>query len=102
MDNVDDDVMEEACVGNDYILRSKGDPTSNDSPYTPKMAMKKTPTATTYTSKETSIEKYSTKTKTNLKDSIANKSTMSMDISHKILSDLKLDYDVVEDLKRMK
>ena len=81
MDNVDDDVMEEACVGNDYNLRSKGAPTSNDSPSTLKMTMKKTPTTTTSTSKETSTNKSYVKTKTNPKDSIANKSTSSMDIS---------------------
>ena len=102
MDNVDDDVMEEACVGNDCNLWSKGTPTSNNSPSTLKMDTKKTPTTTTSTSKKTSTEKYSTKIKTNLKDSITNKSTMSMDISHKILSDFKLDYDVVEDMKKMK
>lgn len=102
MDNVDDDVMEEACVGDDYNLRSKGDPTSNNSPSILRMSMKKTHAATNLTSKETSTEKYLVKTKTNMKDSTANKSTTSMDISQKILSDLKLDWDVVEDLKNMK
>ena len=28
--DIDDDVMEEACVGNDYNLRSKGAPKIND------------------------------------------------------------------------
>ena len=49
MDDIDDDVMEEACVGNDYNLQSKGAPTSNNSPSTLKMDTKKTPTATNST-----------------------------------------------------
>ena len=65
MDDIDDDVMEEACVGNYYNLRSKGAPTSNNSPSTSKMDMKNTPSATTSTSKDPSIEKYFAKTKIN-------------------------------------
>ena len=102
MDNVDDDVMEEACFGNDYNIQSKGSPTSNNSPCTLKMDTKKTPAPSAYTSKDTSTDKYSAKTKTSMMDSTINKYTTSMDISQKILSDLKLDYDVVEDLKKMK
>ena len=102
VDKEDDDVMEEACVGNNYILRSKGVPTSNNSPSTLKTATKKTLATTTSTSKETSTEKSFKKDKTNEKDSTTNKTTKNMDISQKILSDLKLDYDVVEDLKKMK
>ena len=97
INDVDDDATE-----NDYNLRSKGAPTSNDSTSTLKMVTKKTPIKTNSTSKETFVEKYSTMTKNNTKDSTANKSTTSMYISQKILSDLKLDYDVVEDLKKMK
>ena len=87
MDDIDDDVMEEDCVGNDYNLQSKGVPMSNNSP-TSKKATNKTPTTTTSTPKDTSIKKYLDTTKTNEKDS--NKSTTNMDISQKILSDLKL------------
>ena len=102
VDNKDDDVMEESCVGNDYNLRSKGVPTSNNSPSTSNKAMEKTPTASTSTSNETSTKKYSEKAKTIEKDSTTNKSTTNINISQKILSVLKLDYDVVEDLKKMK
>ena len=35
-DDEDDDIMEEACIGNDYNLRSKEDPKTNDSPSTSK------------------------------------------------------------------
>ena len=30
LSDIDDDIMEEACVGNDYNLRSKGAPKTND------------------------------------------------------------------------
>ena len=83
------------------IVRSNGSPTYNKYPSTLKMATKKIPIATTYTSKEASIEKYSMRTKTNPKDSTTNKSIMSMDISQKILSNFMLDYDVVEYLEKM-
>ena len=36
LDDIDDDIMEEACVGNNYNLRSKGEPKTNDSPSTSK------------------------------------------------------------------
>jgi hypothetical protein len=91
MDNEDDDVMEEACVGNDYNLRSKGVPTYNNPPSILNMTTKKTHVVETYTSKETSTEKSPEKDKTNEKDSTANKSTTNIDIFYKILSDLKLD-----------
>ena len=32
LDDIDDDIIEEACVGNDYNLRSKGAPKINDFP----------------------------------------------------------------------
>ena len=44
MDDIDDDIMKEACVGNDHNLRSKGAPKTNDYPFTLKMTMKMTPT----------------------------------------------------------
>ena len=34
LDDIDDDVMEEACVGNNYNLQSKGAPKINDFPST--------------------------------------------------------------------
>ena len=36
LDDIDDDIMEEACVGNDYNIRSKGAPKINDFPSTSK------------------------------------------------------------------
>ena len=54
VDNEHDDVMEESCVGNDYNILSKGVPTSNNSPSTLKMSMRKTLAAIASTSKETS------------------------------------------------
>ena len=49
MDDIDNDIMEKACVGNDYNPRSKGAPKTNDSPSSSKLSTKKTPTATTST-----------------------------------------------------
>ena len=86
----DDDNMEEACVGHDYNLHSKGSPNSNDSPSTMKTNTNKTTTTTTFTSKQTSTDKS------------PKKSPISLDFPQKILGDLKLDYDVVEDLKKMR
>ena len=37
LDDIDDDIMEEACVGNNYNIQSKGAPTTNDFPSTSKM-----------------------------------------------------------------
>ena len=34
LDDIDDDIMEEACVGNDYNMRSRDAPQINDSPST--------------------------------------------------------------------
>jgi hypothetical protein len=102
MDDIDDDVMEEACVGNDYNVQSKVASTYNNSPCTLKMAMKNTPTTIPSTSKDPSTEKYFTETKINPNNSTTKKYSTSMDTSPKILSDLKLDYDVIKDLKKMK
>ena len=41
-DNGYDDVLEEACVQNDYNIWSKGAPKSNDFTYTSKTVAKKT------------------------------------------------------------
>ena len=96
VDNGDDDLLEEACVGNDYNLWSKGAPKYDDSPSTAKMVMRKTPDAAT------STKIYLEKVQDNGKDSTTIKSTTSMDLTQKILGDLKLDYDAVEDLNKMK
>jgi hypothetical protein len=82
LDYIDDDIMEEACVGNDYNLWSKDAPQINDFPST---------------SKSESLG--------NIKDmrrnSTTSQSTTNMDLTQMILGDLQLDYSVVEDLKKM-
>ena len=80
LDDINDDIMEEACVGNDYNIWSKGTPKTNDSPSTSKMI---------------SLER----TKYTRRNPNTAQPTTSMDLIQKILGDLKLDYDVVEDLK---
>ena len=102
MNDINDDVMEELSVENDYHIRGKGDPTPNNYSSTSNSVVKKTHAETTSTSKETSTQKSPDKAKTNEKDPTANKSTTSMDLTQKIVGDLMLDYDVVEDLKKMK
>ena len=83
LDDIDDDIMEESCVGNDYNLQSRNAPKINDFPSTSKMGslghtkdMRRNPTIA--------------------------QPTTSMELTQNILGDLKLDYDVVEDLKKMK
>ena len=49
--NDDDDIMEEACVGHDYNIHSKGTPKSNASSSIAKTVTNKTPTTTVSTSK---------------------------------------------------
>ena len=75
--------MEEACVGNDYNIHSKGAPKTNDFPSTSKIGS-------------------SEQTKDNRRNPTTSQPTISMDLTQNILGDLKLDYDVVEDLKKMK
>ena len=41
MDDIDDDIMEEACVGKDCSLHPKGAPKTNDSPSISNMTMKR-------------------------------------------------------------
>ena len=41
LDDIDDDIMEESCVGNDYNLLSKGAPKINDFPSTSKIGSSK-------------------------------------------------------------
>ena len=101
-DNEDDDVMEEACVENDYNLQSKGAPKSSDSTPTLKIAAKKEPSTTTSATKVTSTGKYFKNDKVNENHPIIRKNTISLDLRYNILGYLKLDYDMVEDLKKMK
>jgi hypothetical protein len=82
LDYIDDDIMEEACVGNDYKIRSRDAPQINGSPST---------------SKSESLEKM----KDMRMNSLTSQSTTNMDLTQMILGDLKLDYSVVEDLKKM-
>jgi hypothetical protein len=83
LDDIDDDIMEEACVGNDYNIWSRDAPQINDFPST---------------SKSESLE--------NIKDMrrnfVTSQSTTNIDFNTNDLEDLKLDYSVVEDLKKMK
>ena len=39
LDDIDDDIMEESCVGNDYNIRSRDTPKINDSPSTSKLEL---------------------------------------------------------------
>ena len=99
-DDEDDDIMEEACIGNEYNFRSKGAPKTNDLPSTSKT------NNNIYTSKQASTdnspEKENAKEKEKEKEVIPSKSPIILDLTQKILGDLKLDYDAVEDLKKMK
>ena len=82
-DDIDDDIMEEACVGNDYNLWSRDAPKINDVSSTLKIG---------------SLEQ----TKDTRRNSTTSQTTTSMDLTQMILGYLKLDYSVVEDLKKMK
>ena len=79
---MDDDIMEEVWVGNDYNLRSKGAPKINDFPSTSKIG---------------SLEQ----TEDTRRNSTTFQPTTSMDLKQTILGHLKLNYSVVEDLKKM-
>ena len=57
LDNEDDDVMEEECLGNGCKLQSKGAPNSSDSTSTSKTTAKKTLTTTASAAKVTSTGK---------------------------------------------
>jgi hypothetical protein len=82
LDDIDDGIMEESCVGNDYNIQSKDTPKINDFPST---------------SKSESFEKI----KYMRRNSTNSQPTTCMDLIQMILGDLKLDYSVVEDLKNM-
>ena len=92
--------MEEACIGNDYNLRSKGAPKMNDSPSTSKTNNKNysSKQASTGKSPEKEKEKENAKEKENEREVTPRKTPISLDLTQKINGDLKLDYDVVEDL----
>jgi hypothetical protein len=89
LDDIDDDIMEEVCMGNNYNIKSKGAHKINHFLSTLKTAT-------------TSIERSLERTKDTRRNPTTTQPTTSMDLTQKILGDLKLDYDVVEDLKKMK
>ena len=95
--NEDDYLMEEACIGNDYNLQSKGAPKSSKSTCT-----LKTPAIAASATKVTFTRKSYEKNKVNEYHPTASKPIINLDLTHNILGALKLDYDVVEDLKMMK
>ena len=103
-DDEDDDIMEEACIGNGYNLRSKGAPKMNDSPSTSKTNNMNSSSkqASTNKSLEKEKEKENAKEKEKEREVTPSKSPNSLDLTQKIIGDLKLDYDVMEDLKKMK
>ena len=96
--------MEESCIGNDYNLRSKGAPKTNDKPSTSKTNNKNSSSKQAYTDKslEKEKEKETSKEKEKEREVTPSRTPISLDLTQKILGDLKLDYDVVEDLKKMK
>ena len=90
IDDIYDDIMEEACLVNDCNIWIKGAPRTNDSLSTSKMDVKNTPT------KETFVERSSEQTKDTRGNPTTSQPTTSMDLTHKILGDLKLEYDVIK------
>ena len=96
--------MEEACLGNDYNICSKGAPKTNDSPSTSRTNNNNSTSKHTSTNRspEKEKEKENEKEREKEKEVIPRKSPISLDLTQNILGDLKLDYDVVEDLKKMK
>ena len=96
--------MEEACIGNDYNLRSKGALKKNDTPSTSKTNNKNVVAKQQSIDKtlEKEKEKEITKEIVKEKEVTPSRTPISLNLIQKILGDLKLDYDVVEDLKKMK
>ena len=100
--------MEEACIGNDYNLQSKGGLKKDDKPSTLKANKQNSPSKQPSTDKapkkekETGEEKESTQEIVKEKEVTPSRTPISFDFTQKVLGDLKLDYDVVEDLKKMK
>ena len=96
-DDEEDAIMEEACIGNDYNFRSKGDLRKDDTPSTSKTnnknATSKQPSTDKTPKKEK--EKESTKEIVKEKEVTPSRTPISLDLTQKILGDLKMDYDVV-------
>ena len=90
----DDDLMEEACIGNDYNLQSKGALNKNDTPSTLKTNNKnvasKQPSTdkTSEKEKEKEKEKKSTKEIVKEKEITPSRTPISLDLTQKILGDL--------------
>ena len=106
-DEDEDDIMEEAYIGNDYNLQIKGALNKNDIPSTSKTnnknASSKQPSIDKALEKEKEKEKEKEITKEIVKEMevTPSQTPISLELTQKILGDLKLDYDVVEDLKKM-
>ena len=100
--------MEEACIGDDYNLRSKGTLKKNDTPSTSETSNKNVSSKQPSTDKAPEKKKEKEKEKETTKEIIKEKEVtpsrtpINLDLSQKILGYLKLDYDVVEDLRKMK
>ena len=96
--------MEEACIGNDYNLRSKEAPKTNDTASTSKTnnTISSSMQASIDKTPEKEKEKESTKEKEKEREVTPTREPISLDLTQNILSDLKLDYHEVEDLKKMK
>ena len=100
--------MEEACIGNDYNLRIKGDLKKNDTPTTSKANNKNASSRQPSTDKAPRKDKEKEKEKDTTEEIIKEKEVtpsqtpINFDLTEKVLGDLKLDYDVVKDMKKMK
>ena len=96
--------MEEACIGNEYNIRSKGATNMNDTLATSKTNNKNYSPKQESTDKspEKEKEKENAKEKENEREVTPRKTPISLDLTQKILGDLKLDYGVVEYLKKTK
>ena len=103
-DEDEDDIMEEACIGNDYNLWSKGALKKNDTPFTSKASNKNASSKQPSTDKAPKKEKEKETTQEIVKEKevTPSRTPINFDLTQKVLGDLKLDYDLVEDLKKMK
>jgi hypothetical protein len=109
-DEDEDDIMEEACIGNDYNLRSKGDLKKDDTPSTSKTNKMNAPSKQPSTDKapekekekENEKEKETTPQIVREKEVTPSQTPIIFYLTQRVPGDLKLDYDVVEDFKKMK
>jgi hypothetical protein len=103
-DEDEDDIMEEACTGNDYNLQSKGALKRDDKPSTSKATKKNAPSKQPSTDKAPKKEKEKETTPEIVKEKevTTSRTPINFGLTQRVLGDLKLDYDVVEDLKMMK